>query len=98
MFGRAVEVEIRRLMDRHDSALKLQDERHDRTMEVLNDILKSLKDLRETQIAAKRNGNGSAQAVKVAARKPIVAYPLGIAAGGAAVALLEYLSRLMGGQ
>ena len=90
-----------RMFDKQDAALKLADERHDRLITTMNeqhrqilDTLKGLrldaKDLRETQLA-KRNGNGTAHAAKAAAKRPIVAYPLGVAAGGALIKLLEYL-------
>lgn len=75
------------LAEKLDAHLKLSDERHDRSMEVLKSILDSLKDLRETQIAAKKNGNGTAAAAKKAAP------PVGYAGAGAALSeLVRYLS------
>ena len=85
MFTRVLEEKL-------DAALKLSDERHDRTMEVLNDILRSLKDLRETQIA-KKNGNGNGAARAAAAKAKQAAPPVGYAGLGAGIAeLIRYLA------
>ena len=86
----------RGLYEKLDAALKLADERHDRTMKVLESILEGIKDLRETQIAARKNGNGNgaraAQAAATATKK--AALPAGYIGGGAA--LTELLRHFLG--
>ena len=84
-----------RLYEKLDANLKVQDERHDRTMEVLNDILNSLKALRETQIAVRKNGNGNGAARAAATVTKKAALPAGYGGAGAAIAYL--LQHFLGG-
>ena len=67
--------------ERHQRLITTMNEQHRSLLESLKGLRLDVKQLRETQIAAKKNGNGQAVAAKAKQAAP----PLGYGAAGAAL-------------